>query len=163
MCGLRRTTTKCVQPTFNWESPPAWAERPHTASSAARGGFEVKWRKANKCQWSATRLACYAHLAPSAPAAHRILMRLSRAAAARSTSRAFASSRAQRRCGLRRTPHRRLSARPSAALWCSGCRIRLHWPATVLPNPASLAGDARVCRVYAIPRANGRGLHEFAI
>ena len=32
-----------------------------------------------------------------------------------------------------------------------------------LAHSISLAGDARVCRVHAIPRANGRGLHEFAI
>jgi hypothetical protein len=51
-----------------------------------------------------------AALAPSAPAAHRLLMRCSRAA--RSMSRA--SARSQRCCGLR--PQRPLAARPSAAL-----------------------------------------------
>ena len=79
----------------------------------------------------------WAALAPSAPAAHRLLMRCSRAA--RSQSRA--SARSQRCCGLR--PQRPLAARPSAALAPSA-------PAgTMLAMQFSRAGQSNLARLLA--------------
>ena len=78
-----------------------------------------------------------AALAPSAPAAHRLLMRCSRAA--RSKSRA--SARSQRCCGLR--PQRPLAARPSAARAPSA-------PAgTCIGMPLSRAGQSNLARLLA--------------
>ena len=78
-----------------------------------------------------------AALAPSAPAAHRLLMRCSRAA--RSMSRA--SARSQRCCGLR--PQRPLAARPSAALAPSA-------PAgTCIGMRLSRAGQSHLARLLA--------------
>ena len=78
-----------------------------------------------------------AALAPSAPAAHRLLMRCSRAA--RSESRA--SARSQRCCGLR--PQRPLAARPSAALAPSA-------PAgTCIGMRLSRAGQSHLARLLA--------------
>ena len=78
-----------------------------------------------------------AALAPSAPAAYRLLMRCSRAA--RSMSRA--SARSQRCCGLR--PQRPLAARPSAALAPSA-------PAgTCIGMRLSRAGQSHLARLLA--------------
>ena len=78
-----------------------------------------------------------AALAPSAPAAHRLLMRCSRAA--RSMSRA--SARSHRCCGLR--PQRPLAARPSAALAPSA-------PAdTCIGMRLSRAGQSNLARLLA--------------
>ena len=71
--------------------------------------IEIKWKQMEANGGEIPQARC-AHLAPSAPAAYRLLMRFSRAA--RSISCAYARS--QRCCGLR--PQRPPAARPSAAL-----------------------------------------------
>ena len=88
-----------------------------------------------------------AALAPSAPAAHRLLMRCSRAA--RSMSRA--SARSQRCCGLR--PQRPLAARPSAALAPSA-------PAgTCIGMRLSRAGQSHLARLLARKPWTPRAFH----
>ncbi len=92
-----------------------------------------------------------AALAPSAPAAHRLLMRCSRAA--RSKSRA--SARSQRCCGRR--PQRPLAARPSAALAPSA-------PAgTCIGMRLSRSGQSNLARLLARKPWTPRAFHAKGI
>ena len=78
-----------------------------------------------------------AALAPSAPAAHRLLMRCSRAA--RSQSRA--SARSQRCCGLR--PQRPAGSAAFGRAGAFGARWHLHWHAIVSSRAVESRASAR--------------------
>ncbi len=87
------------------------------------------------------------YLKPSAPAAHRLFMRCSRAARSKSRE----SARSQRCCGLR--PQRPLAARPSAALAPSA-------PAsTCIFMRLSRAGQSNLARLLARKPWTPRAFH----